>query len=414
MYTEQKLAFFYNLVNCNYALDFWVYDTRLNLISTTSKSAALLDGFFSISGCREYLKKCSQDPGSPVLLSDPVGLIWAADYEFENGQPVRIHILGPAFINSGSIPRIEKQLDLHHLSVSAKMQTLRVLEKLPLIPFSMFSQYIIMFHYCLSGEHITSSHFLHQTSADPDSRSNHTDSKDHAPDTHTGIHNIEQQLLILVEQGNMNYEKTFEEASRRSYGIKASFSDPLQQAIYSVIAFITLCCRAAISGGLPASTAYSLNDMYIQAAGDCTSITELMSMNHTMFEDFISRVHQVRTNPAISKPIASCCDYINMHVEEKISISDLAKLAGYTEYYLSRKFRKETNVSINQYINTCKITYAKMLLSSSDMSIQDISNSLNFCSRSYFADIFQKETGTSPSDYREESSQLHIPKLSGQ
>ena len=101
-------------------------------------------------------------------------------------------------------------------------------------------------------------------------------------------------------------------------------------------------------------------------------------------------------------------------LEEKISISDLAKLAGYTEYYLSRKFRKETNVSINQYINTCKITYAKMLLSSSDMSIQDISNSLNFCSRSYFADIFQKETGTSPSDYREESSQLHIPKLSGQ
>ncbi|WP_425357410.1 helix-turn-helix domain-containing protein [Mahella australiensis] len=64
------------------------------------------------------------------------------------------------------------------------------------------------------------------------------------------------------------------------------------------------------------------------------------------------------------------------------------------------KFKKEIGYSINDYIKNAKIEYAKMLLSSSTQSVQNISDSLNFCSRSYFADVFQKIVGTSPNEYR--------------
>ena len=120
-----------------------------------------------------------------------------------------------------------------------------------------------------------------------------------------------------------------------------------------------------------------------------------------MFNDFVSRVYKRKNNTQrISKPIQNCCGYIKTHLNDKITIKHLAYRIGYTEYYLSRKFKKEVGCSINDYIKTQKIEYAKILLSSSGQSIQDISDSLNFCSRSYFTDVFQKIVGISPNEYR--------------
>ena len=49
-----------------------------------------------------------------------------------------------------------------------------------------------------------------------------------------------------------------------------------------------------------------------------------------------------------------------------------------------------------------KIEEAKLLLSGTRMSIQDISDELSFGSRSFFFSSFQKETGMSPTAYRGE------------
>ena len=62
----------------------------------------------------------------------------------------------------------------------------------------------------------------------------------------------------------------------------------------------------------------------------------------TMYEDFVLRVRKCRTNPNLSRAIQKCCDYIEMHLEEKIRAKDLADWVGYTEYYLTRKFKDET------------------------------------------------------------------------
>ena len=37
-----------------------------------------------------------------------------------------------------------------------------------------------------------------------------------------------------------------------------------------------------------------------------------------MYDDFVRRVHKCRTNPKLSPQIQRCCDYIEMHLEEKI------------------------------------------------------------------------------------------------
>ena len=102
-----------------------------------------------------------------------------------------------------------------------------------------------------------------------------------------------------------------------------------------------------------------------------------------------------------SKYIQSTCDFIDLHASEKLSLTEIAGRIGYTEYYLSRKFKQEMGISINDYIKKVKVDKAKTLLTATDLSIQEICDQLNFGSRSFFSEIFRKVTGTPPASYRE-------------
>ena len=68
--------------------------------------------------------------------------------------------------------------------------------------------------------------------------------------------------------------------------------------------------------------------------------------------------------------------------------------------YLSTKFKKETGMTLSQYIQEQKIGKAKSLLKSTDRSILEIATYLGFSSQGYFQNVFKKLTGMTPKDYR--------------
>ncbi len=74
---------------------------------------------------------------------------------------------------------------------------------------------------------------------------------------------------------------------------------------------------------------------------------------------------------------------------------------GYTEYYFARKFQEETGVRLLDYIKQTRLDYAKILLSTTNLSIQQISEKLQFGTRNYFTRIFKEHVGTSPTEYRD-------------
>jgi AraC-like DNA-binding protein len=400
MNTTDKVQFLQDIFSCNYNLHMWVYDQNLELVDSDCKDHPIYSEIFSISGCRENLLPMNE-AGMPLILSDTLNMVWIAIYHRIDGKLKNIYVLGPVFTTEISFMNIGHILDTRQLSPKLKKIVLDRLKEIPIISSTLYFQYALMMHYALSGEKISYSDLEHFSSG------NVTDTiVSSNEDTHKGVWGTEQALLKMVEEGNKDYHSALHNATLVSYGVKIYVKDSIRQAKISVITFISLCTRAAIRGGLSPDTAYTVGDYYIQSVEEASQFTEIASISHLMYEDFINRVYNCKKNVHISLPIQSCCDYIRLNICEKIQIKDLAEKVSYTEYYLTRKFKKEVGISINEYIQTQKIEHAKLLLSTSSETIQHISDLLNFCSRSYFSEVFLKIEGISPSEYREQNKRI--------
>ena len=393
---QEKLEFFHQLVMSSSSLNCWVRDPELNCLSSNCSNEQLLDVIFTLSGCRDYLQEYIKTSLEPLILNDSMGMMWAAVFEKEAEVLTRVHLIGPSFTTDMTVASIKKKLNEMTLSIPMKTAFMNQLEGIPVLTMTSFYHYILMLQNCISGETIKISDLNYQVHEDTSTKKK----KSTSLSNRGGTYAAEQMLMNNIRKGNLNYTSAINRAALVSTGIGILASDSVRRAKDTTIVFSALCTRAAIEGGLSPESAYTLGDYYSQSAEDCNAVTELAALNNIMYDDFIQRVNKLKKNPNISKTIQSCCDYIDSHIEEKISIEYLAKNVGYAEYYLSRKFKSEVGCSINEYIKNAKIEHAKMLLISTPLSIQEISDSLGFCSRSFFTNSFQQVTGQKPSEYR--------------
>jgi AraC-like DNA-binding protein len=72
-----------------------------------------------------------------------------------------------------------------------------------------------------------------------------------------------------------------------------------------------------------------------------------------------------------------------------------------TPKYLSQIIKASTGKSANEWIDEYVMLEAKALLKSTTMTIQQISDELNFPSQSFFGKYFKRCEGVSPKEYRE-------------
>lgn len=100
--------------------------------------------------------------------------------------------------------------------------------------------------------------------------------------------------------------------------------------------------------------------------------------------------------------------YIDAHIYEKISLNELAELAGYSPFYFSRLFSESMNMPVTAYIRIRKLQYAVVSLLQGD-KILDISLMYAFDSHEGFTRAFTQLFGSTPSTVRKFLTSYQVP-----
>ena len=93
-------------------------------------------------------------------------------------------------------------------------------------------------------------------------------------------------------------------------------------------------------------------------------------------------------------------NYIKQHLNMNLSISEIAEKAFVSKSTLTKHFRKELGVSVNEYIVNRVLSEAEIMLVTTNKSILDISESFGFSDQFYFSRRFKDVFGVSPRAYR--------------
>ncbi|HHQ8914254.1 TPA: AraC family transcriptional regulator [Bacillus cereus] len=98
-------------------------------------------------------------------------------------------------------------------------------------------------------------------------------------------------------------------------------------------------------------------------------------------------------------------NYIELHINDSLSIEELADIAGFSKYHFHRIFKGIVDEPLSRYVNRLKLERATNLLTyRPDMTITDIAYHFGFTDSAVFSRTFKNYYGVSPSQYRNDNS----------
>ena len=389
-----NIELFADFIQCVHAIYLWTYDAEGNLLHSTMPNPVHMYRFLFDEHV-ETIKSFATRHTKPSIISSGFQTMWLVDSRRENGELQNIYTLGPFFLDSYPEKAILEEFDTQHTSLPSRFDLMESLRKLPVISFPKILEYTVMMHYAITGERISIYDLHYQTAQPYDKDTDSQQTKIH------GTYEAEQEMLRMVREGDLQVVEHMKRMTNMANVGKLANdnSAPLRQLKNTILVGITLFSRAAIDGGVYPETAMTLTDKYFQAVEASDSFQELTDIAMTMQSDFVNRVHIIKANQ-YSKPIQNLLEYIDLHLEEDILLETVAGVFGYSAYYLTKKFKKETGLTLKEYIRNRRLERSKEYLKAGTLSIFDISTKLKFASQSYFIDLFRRKYGMTPNAYR--------------
>lgn len=133
-----------------------------------------------------------------------------------------------------------------------------------------------------------------------------------------------------------------------------------------------------------------------------------LSINEALLAKYITNiltalvlsVNEHLTHNGNTDSIDEVLSYIRDHINDNLSLEQLAAKASLSPYYFIRVFKKETGFTPHEYIITARVNAAKFYLKASTYALKEICYNCGFSSESSFCTIFKKITGFTPTEFR--------------
>ena len=120
-------------------------------------------------------------------------------------------------------------------------------------------------------------------------------------------------------------------------------------------------------------------------------------------EELGEKSNQLAVREANAEPAAvvRAKAYIRENLQEDITLTQVAKAACTSTFYICKLFKKHTGVNLTEYISRLRVECAKELLQNPQARISEIAYEVGFQSLTHFNRVFRALVGEAPSTYRE-------------
>lgn len=220
-------------------------------------------------------------------------------------------------------------------------------------------------------------------------------------------YDFEEEVLLSIRQGDVNrirelyknyesYESKLELISHMTHRLP---KDQLRFQKNNTIILNSLCRVAAKIGGLPIMHLHLISEKYAIMIEAATSHEYLVSiMQPKLCIEYAKAVNMFSTR-GYNCLIKDVINYITSNLSQDIRIAQIADYFKINPATLSRNFKKDTNMSITEYVNYQRIELAKFYFQKGVTNITEVSHRVGFNDSSYFTKVFKKVTGILPRTY---------------
>ena len=139
--------------------------------------------------------------------------------------------------------------------------------------------------------------------------------------------------------------------------------------------------------------------LQVQAVGGAT--------REEVRQRFITAVHRINRAIAPFVRLETCGSlsknvqtYLLTHMDEAVTVTSLAAAMHFNTHHLSKTFKKQTGINLNDYITEMKMARARLLIGQGRSKVSVIAELLGFHDAGYFSRLFRERVGQTPTEYR--------------
>jgi AraC-like DNA-binding protein len=216
-----------------------------------------------------------------------------------------------------------------------------------------------------------------------------------------GLHALRRELGALAEENPRSLPARFDRYLERvalHYGYRV---DAVRAHLEAGFERVAEGVRAR--GALGDRSDLELFDELERASRDARSMQELFAA----YRRAVSEMSRLAEQPAATRrdrSLRRALRFIQEHYAQRLSLTRVARAAGFAPNYFSQLFKRKERVTFEQYLLRLRIERAKHVLTSTDLGMRRVAELSGFSSANYFATAFKRATGITPQRHRIEGT----------
>ena len=214
------------------------------------------------------------------------------------------------------------------------------------------------------------------------------------------IYQAENNLLTIVSKGMIHQTEFFtDNIERMTYMMEQRLPDSIRNLKNYCIILNTLLRKAAEKGSVHPFHIDKIFSAYARKIELINSAENGKQLQKEMIRKYCLMVRNYSMKQ-YALPVQKVMIHIDSQLSADLSLTAMANMLQINASYLSALFKKETGVTLTEYVNKKRIDHAILLLNSSDAQIQTIAQHCGITDVNYFTKLFKKQVGKTPKEYR--------------